>query len=137
MSRPSSAPEHRPDARSELRHRVRLDEVVIGAAVKGGHDVTVAFAGSRHDHGHLGDRPNHSEQLDAVEVGKTEVEDHDIRLLRNDDLQPFHRRGRTFDMMSILGQRLGRQPPDMRIVLDQNDGDHSIQANCEPGERRA
>ena len=102
----------------------RLDHVVVGATVQGLDDVGVIVAGGDDDHWHLTDRPQHRKNLQPIEVGQTEVEQHDVGRVVDGGLQPGHTSGARRHRVAQVGQCPGHRRPDARIVLDQQDCGH-------------
>ena len=80
LARPGALgpPEHGPDARLELRGRVRLDHVVVGPAVEQAHDLGLVVAGGGHDDRHRRDAAEHPQDVGTVDVGQAEVEHDDV-----------------------------------------------------------
>ena len=105
-----------------------LDDVVVGAAVEGGHDVGVAVAGAHDDDRHGGDGPQHAQDLLPVDVGQAEVEEHDLGRLVDDGLQRVQARADGGDGVSAVGQRADQSGADGRVVLDDEDGGHEGKA---------
>nr|BFE73853.1 hypothetical protein GCM10020092_071540 [Actinoplanes digitatis] len=87
----AASAQHRPDPGVQLRGRERLDHVVVGARVQHPDDLLLVVPRGRHDHRHRAHRPQHPQQLAAVEVGQAEVEHDQIGALGQGGLQPGHR----------------------------------------------
>ena len=74
-------------AREQLGEPERLDQVVVGAGVEAGDDVELLVAGGEDEDGQLGaGGAQAAADLDAVDVGQPEVEDHepDVGVRRGD-----------------------------------------------------
>ena len=93
----------RPDPGGDLVDPERLDHVVVGAGVEGADDRLVVVLGGHHDHGYLGDRADHREQLQPVDVRQSEVEQHHVRLASTNELEDGQAGGRRT-------RRRGRAP---------------------------
>src|SRR4051812_1830793 len=73
-----TAPQQRAHARQELLALERLREVVVGARVESLDPVVQVGAGGQDQDRHVRLRPQAPADLDAVEAGKPEVEDHEV-----------------------------------------------------------
>ena len=65
----------------------RLGHVVIGAHLQAAHLVHLAGAGRQHDDRRVGEAPDLLTELEAVGVGKHDVEQDEVRLLVLDEPQ--------------------------------------------------
>jgi hypothetical protein len=111
--------------RVQLRATERLYHVVVGAGLENGDDLRIAVAGGGDDDGDVVDRPQHCEHVTAVEVGQSQVEHHQIRMLGHDQVQRLCTGGRGGHGMPTLTQSPDQAGPDVRIVLDQQHVRHS------------
>jgi hypothetical protein len=97
---------------------------VVGTRVEDLDDIGLVVAGRRHDHRHRADRPQHPQQLTAVQIGQAQVEHDQIGALGQRGLQAVHRRVRGGDGVPALPQRAQQRRPDRRIVLDEQQVGH-------------
>ena len=74
-----AAAQDRPDPGVQLLGAERLDDVVVRAGVERGDRGRVVVAGGGDDHRDRAHRPEHPQQLDAVDVGQPEVEHDEVR----------------------------------------------------------
>jgi hypothetical protein len=72
------AAQHGPDARDELAEPERLDHVVVGAELEQGDAVDLFTARRDHDDGHVRAVAQRRAHHPAVEVGKSQVEQHEV-----------------------------------------------------------
>ncbi len=76
------------DAGQELQVAERLGDVVVGAHLQAAHLVHLSGAGGKHDDGNVGKAPDLLAQLEAIDIGKHDVEQDEVRLLLLDEAQP-------------------------------------------------
>ena len=103
----------------QLRATERLDQIVVGAGLENGDDLRIAVAGGGDDDRDVIDRPQHCEHVTAVEVGQSQIEHHQVRMLGHDQVQGLCSGGRGGHGMPALSQCSDQAGPDVRIVLDQ------------------
>jgi len=118
------SPQHRSNPSLKLRGRIRLDQVVVGAGIERGNYVLVTVTSRGHYDGDVRDRSQHSEQFGTVQVGQAEIENHQVGFASHDEFQSLQGCRRRLNMVTAIGQSVGGQPPNMRIVLDDNDRRH-------------
>ena len=85
-ARGPAAAHHRPDASDELTEPERLDHVVVGAELEADDPIELLAACRDHDDGDVGPIVEPSTHLHAVEIGKSEIEEHEIDGWRGDRL---------------------------------------------------
>ena len=73
---------HGPDPSHELAEAEGLDDVVVGTELEKSHPVELVLAGGHDDERHRVARPEAATHLGAVEVGKAEIEQHEVDVLR-------------------------------------------------------
>src|SRR6478672_462620 len=117
------APQVRSDSREELGEPERLGDVVVAAGVEAEHDVDLAVSrGEDHDR-HVRVGPTDpAAHLDAVEIGQSEVEQHELGPVADRELERVGTGRRPEDLESLGAQRTGERPPDRGIVLDHEHG---------------
>ena len=108
-------------ARHQLAHAEGLGDVVVGAAIEGLHLVALVRSHRQHDDRHGGPFTHAGDHLHAVQVGQTEVEHHQVRLVD---------RRRPDGGVGVLGLYHGiavgveaglEEPADLRFVVDDQD----------------
>src|SRR3984957_11823439 len=117
LGRPGPA-ERGQDAREQLLDAERLGHVVVGAHVERGHLVPLAAPGRHHDdrdRGMLADLPA---ELEPVDLGQHQVEQHHVRLLGLQHRQRLGAVGRHQRVEPAHGQVRPDQVDDVRVVLD-------------------
>ncbi len=77
MVESARTPQHRAQPREQLLERERLHDVVVGAEVEAANPIAERIARS-HDDGGRRRRPfvHHAQQLQAIAIGKPEIENH-------------------------------------------------------------
>ena len=106
----------------ELARAERLGDVVVGAELEAEDAVDLAVAGGEEQHRHVARGAQSAAHLEAVDVGQADVEQHDLRPMLRDQLEPaFAVRGLQHSE-SGLAQVHVEQVGDVRIVLDHHDG---------------
>src|SRR5262249_25495078 len=111
-------PERNPDAGEQLAHAEGLGEVVVGACIQRGDLVSFREAGGQHHHRDGGPLAQPPDDLDAVDVGQPEVEDHQVRLTIRGCRQSRDPALGLVHLESVRGQPGAQEAPDLRIVLD-------------------
>src|ERR1035437_7809885 len=86
--RGAAAAKNRPQPGFDLPDPERLDDVVVGAPIQGFDHVRIVVAGGDDNDRYLADRPKHRQNLQPVNVGKPEVQKHDIGCVLQRGLQP-------------------------------------------------
>ncbi len=102
------AAEYRAHAGQQLLDVERLGDVVVGAGVERGDLVVLAVARGEDDDRYVAERAHPAQGLDAVEIGKAEVEQHDIRTAVGDEDEPLLARSRHSITSSARARRLVR-----------------------------
>ena len=101
MIRPA-APQERADAREELREGERLHEVIVGAAVEAADPIVDRVPGGEDEDGGLQPALAQCRQdLDAIAMGKHEIEHDAIERLVVDEKEAFLARGREADVVML------------------------------------
>jgi hypothetical protein len=72
------APQHRLHPRLQLGEAERLDHVVVGPAAQAGHPVALLGPGGEHDDPDIGTFPQRPADVEAVPVGQSEVQQHQV-----------------------------------------------------------
>ena len=72
-------PERDPEAGLQFLHPEGLGDVVVGATVESEHLALLAVESGKDDHRHVRPLPQPPADLDAVDVGETEVEHDELR----------------------------------------------------------
>ena len=124
-----AAAQQRLQARRDLLHRERLDDVVVGAGLEAAHAVVDLVAGREDADGHvLAAVAQAGEHLEAVEVGHVQVEQDDGRVHAADRLERRPAAGRGDDGEALQLEAGGHRAADARVVVHQQDD--------RPGRRR-
>jgi len=121
-----AAPEDGADARVELRGRIGLDHVVVGAGIEQPHDLRFVVPRRRDDHRHRGHATDHAEDVGPVEVRQTEVEHDDVGRPVDDRLERVGAAPLGAHGMPAVGERAGEGLPDALVVLDHEHGCHGV-----------
>ena len=102
----------------ELAHREGLAHVVVGAGVERGDLVPLLPAGGEDDDRDAGPFPQPSDDVHAVEVGESEVQEDEVGLARR-GLEEALLAGHGLDEPVPLGPERGAQEAaNLRLVLD-------------------
>lgn len=117
--RAGGAPEHGAQARFEHPGPHRLDHVVVGARFQPGHHVDVVPARGQHDHREFAARADSPAHLEAVHPGQHQVEDHDVRGIGPQLVEPRFAGFHAVDLVPLLGQAQFETAADGGIILDQ------------------
>ena len=113
----------------QRRRREGLGDEVVGAGFERSHQGGLVVARRHHDHRHGRHRPQHAQQLDAVDVREPEVEDHEVDLGGNGLLQPGHARRGGGDDVAPIGEGVQQRPPDLGVVLDDEQVGHTAETS--------
>ena len=122
LGRADASARRRADARDELAHRERLDQVVVGADLERVHAVVLGAA-RRDDDDRRADPlgPRGLDQLPAVELGKHQVEHADVGVLEAQPGQP-ELAAPDHDRVEAGGREVaGHAVGDHAVVLDDED----------------
>ena len=125
------------NAREKLTNREGLAHVVVGAGVQRADLVRVLAARADHDDGHDGPRADGADDLDAVDVGKPQVKQDDVRRGRCGERDSLATRGRALVRVAVRVERGRDEGADLRVVLDHEDGGHSRAGRGRIGRSRA
>ena len=124
-----AAAQERLQARGDLLHRERLDDVVVGAGLEAAHAVVDLVAGREDADGDvLAAVAQAGEHLEAVEVGHVQVEQDDGRVDAADRLERRPAAGRGDDGEALQLEAGGDRAADARVVVHKQDD--------RPGRRR-
>src|SRR5262249_38051294 len=129
------AAEHRADARQELARVERLGQVVVGADLEPDDLVHVLALGGEHqdgDHGGVRPRTQAPADLQPVDAGEHEVEEHDLG-----DGLPRQRQaalaiGRHGHLDVVLAEVLGEERREPTVVLDEEAADGHVRSYTAP-----
>lgn len=111
----------RADTRLELAYRKRLSEIVISPRVERIDLIGVFVSGGHHDDRHLGPYAYSANDLDAVDIGKPQVEQNHIGRIRggrSDGASP-RRLGKKIETLSF--KRREHQVSNHSVILDNKD----------------
>ena len=112
------AAEQGPDARHQLARAERLGDVVVGPQLEADDAVRLLGAGREHDDGQragLGGAAQRAADLEAVDAGQHEIEDHQVRHARPDRLE----------RLAAVAEGVGHVPRPRQVALEQF-GDVSV-----------
>ena len=123
--RPRSS-EDRAEAGLEMLRRIGLHDVVIGACVEQSDDLRFVVSSCGNNHRHIGDGTDHSERLSSVEIGETKIEHDDVEPARNRCLDARHGGSNGIHLVASLRKATGQRLPNALIVLNYQDGGHSV-----------
>ena len=111
-------------AREELVHGEGLGHVVVGARVEGRDLDRLGVARRQHHDRHRAPAPERRRDADAVHVGETEVEDHDVGVLARGEVETFASRCGEHDRVVVRLQEDAQRAPQRRFVFDHEDLAH-------------
>ena len=97
----------------------RLGQVVVGPGVEGGHLVPLLAPAEITMIGAWNGGPGY--EVEAVEVGKAEVEQDDVRVASGCVGQSLARRGGFDDLIIVRPKRGPQEAPHLRLILYQKD----------------
>ena len=118
------APEHRAHSRHELPRAERLGHVVVSTELKADEGVRFVGPGGEHDDGQAARPADRAGHVQAVAVRQSQVEHDEVGSLCARDAQRGLRGPRGQDAEPSVGQVIGREPADVRRVVDDEDGGH-------------
>ena len=121
----SRSTQHGAKARLELGSGEGLHDVVVGSRVEGANDLRLVVSGRDDDDWDFAHGPEHPEQINAVDVRQSQVQEHDVRMLVDDQRQSSETRRRGPHVVAPLRERPLQPGPDLGIVLDDQDGCHA------------
>src|SRR5207248_648438 len=99
-------------------------DVVVGAGVQGVDLVPAVHAPGQDEDGYRGPGPQLADDLDAVDVGQTEVEDDEVGVVGGGGVQGFGAVGGGADLV-LAGLEVDAQgPQDLGFVVDDEDAGH-------------
>ena len=116
------ASEHRLHPGHQLGGRERLGEVVVAAELEPEHAVDLAVAGGEEDHRDVRGLAQSAAHLEAVDVGETDVEHDEARVVGAHRLEPRLARRRLEDAVAVAGQVQVDEIGDVGLVVDHDDG---------------
>ena len=120
----AAAAKHGADARDQLPGTERLVDVVVRADAETQDDVALLTASRDHDHGQVARRVDGAKaaaDIQAVQAGQQQVQQHDVRLLAADHGQPAPTAGRGRDLEALAPEVVLDQFENVRLVLDDDD----------------
>ena len=117
--------EYGPDAGLDLRGPEGFDDVVVRTGVEQLDHACVVVAGRSDDDGYVAYGAQHREDVAAIEVRQPEIEDDDVRRVRQRRGQSFCPGLRGGDDMTVGAEVPCEGTADRRIVLDQHDARHT------------
>jgi hypothetical protein len=113
------APQLRGDPGEQLAEPERLRDVVVGAGAEAQHDVHLLVARRQHhDRQRRRAAPQPPADLDAVDVGEAQVEQHEVGPRRVDGDQRVGTAGTAHDVVAALAQHQLQRSADRLVVLD-------------------
>jgi hypothetical protein len=121
-----SAPERRPHAAAELTDRERLGDVVVGPHLEPEHLVDLVVLGREHDDRHLATGAQPATDLDPVDLGKHDVEDHEVEPLLREAVERLAAVLRRDDFIAVLAKRISEQRLHRLLVVDEQDASRSV-----------
>ncbi len=122
----ATATEHGSHPCLELAGAKWFDQVVVGSGIESPDDVFLDTSGGGDDDRDGADRPDHLEQLETVEVGKAQVENHEVGSPLHRRFQTLHGGGCGDDIVAVTGEDARHQVAYLEIVLDQHHSGHVI-----------
>ncbi len=115
----AGAPQQRSHAGQQLAQRERLDEVVVGAGVEAGDAVVDLLARGQHQHGRaVAAVAQPAADLEAVDVGHRDVEDHGVVGRAGELLERFAPVDRLRHFVALERQRARQRALHGRLVVD-------------------
>ena len=120
-SRSARAAQKRVHAADQLHHAERLRQVVVGAGVEAAHGVELGALGREHHDGHvLRGRfcSQHMEDLEAVDLGQHDVEQHELGQALLAGGEELAGRGEALRVEPGLAQRVHREVADVGVVFN-------------------
>ena len=106
------------DARQQLAGGEGLGQIVVRAEIEHRHLFLVLIARGDDDDRHLRPRPQAADDLRAVEVGQTQIQQHQVDGLRGQKAQGFLRCGRSVADIGFGFQREADEMANLCVVLD-------------------
>jgi hypothetical protein len=104
LGSPRPPAEHRPNSCIEMIDRGRLDHIIIGAGIEQFDDLGLIVSCGCNYHGHVAHRSDHLEDVGTVDVGKAEIQNHNVERAGKSGLYPMHCQICRLDLVSSLGQ---------------------------------
>ena len=120
----SATPEERPDARHELPRRERLDDVIVGANVESHDLIGVARPRGEHQDWYVASGADPMRDLEAIETGKHDVEDHEIGSCTQGSCDGNLTVRRLERAMAVALNVEPQKFADLRVVVDEEDCGH-------------
>jgi hypothetical protein len=118
---PAPAAEGSPDSCDELGHLERLLDVVVGSRLEPDHDIDRVAAGGQHDDRDRRLAPDRPADLEAVQPREHDVEQDEVGRLGPEPIEARDTVGGARDFEAGGPKAEGRDLPDRRIVLDEQD----------------
>ena len=115
---------YRAHPRQQLFDPERLGDVIIGARVQRLDLVAAAVAAGQHDDRGLGPAAQPLDHLDTVQIGQTQVEDHQIRWVAGGGGKRFGAGGRHVHVEFADPQVYPQRPENLRLVVDDQHPGH-------------
>jgi hypothetical protein len=125
--------ERHPHARKQFAHPEGLGDVVVGARIEGGHLGRLLALGGENNDGDEGPFAQPADHLEAVHVGKTEIENDEVGLAGLRRLQPLLTRRRLDESVAVAEQRRAKEASDIRLVFYHHDHGPRIRAGTTRG----
>ena len=120
--------ERGPQPGQQLVHAERLGDVVVGAGIERRDLVGLRLAHRQHDDRHLGPAPQALDHLDAVDAREARGRGPRRRDGARRELEPLLTGLREVDVVAPGPQVDAERPPDLRLVVDDEDAAHGITA---------
>ena len=115
----ATAAEHRSDPGLQLTGAEWLDQIVVGTRIEGPDDLVLHTTGGGHDHRHRADRTDHLEQLEPIEIGKPEVEDHQVGCTLYRRFEALHGGCCRDHVVAMAGEHPSHQIAYLQVVFDE------------------
>ena len=111
------------DPAEQLAKAVRLRQVIVRAELEADHLVDLVVPRREHEDRHLAaGRADPTQDLEAIDARKADIEHDQIRRLARGDLQPLFAGARDPDVVALLLERVLDAARDRIFVLDDQDG---------------
>jgi hypothetical protein len=115
-------PQGRAHARQQLADPEGLAHVVIGAGIEGGDLVPLLASRREHNDRQGGPFTQPADDIESVDVGEAEIENHNVGLARCRLDEAGLPRGRFEETVSVIPQGCAQEASDLRIIFDDKDG---------------
>ena len=101
----------------QLVHAERLGQVVVGAEVERGHLVGLRLPDREHDDRHRRPSPQAADDVEPVDAGQPEVQEHDVGMAGRRQVQRLLARCRLVDVVAARLEVDGQGAADLRLVV--------------------